>query len=169
VSDAGTETGPADITDTASNAWWLGALGALGAAGLVAALLTRRSRGRAAHQARVDRALAEATSLATHLAVLSPEGARAVAAQDAARLLALGSALEACASSEPDPTRRAALGRVRTQVLLVHGIVDAVALSVGPPSEAAITNLHEQGTMLHTTTTRARAEIAGPVADPAGT
>jgi hypothetical protein len=128
-------------------------------AGLVAVLLVGRSRRRAAVEARTDRALAGAAELATHLAVLVPGSAQTVAAQDATRLASLAAELEAIASQSSDPQRKATLGRVRAQVLVLHEVVDSVALSAGPPSDAAVGHLREQATLLHTVTTQARAEM----------
>ena len=71
-------------------------------------------------------------------------------------------------ATEPDQGRKAAVGRVRAQVLVVHGVVDSVALSAVAPSDAAIGHLQEQATILHTETARARAELFPTPQTPTG-
>ena len=155
---AGTEA-----EDDSSVGWWPWALAAVVVAGLVAFLLVRRSRRRAATETRTNDALTDAEDLAAHLAVLDPGGAQTVVAQDASRLASLAAELDTVAAQDSDPRRKAALDRVSAQAHVLHQVVDSVALSPGPPSDAATGHLREQASLLHTAATQARAELQ-PVA-----
>ena len=117
-----------EAEDDSSVGWWPWALAAVVVAGLVAALLVRRSRRRAATDARTNDALTDAEDLAAHLAVLDPGGAQAVVAQDAGRLASLAAELDTVASQGSDPRRKAALDRVSAQAHVLHQVVDSVAL-----------------------------------------
>lgn len=152
-----------EVEDEASSStWWPWILLALLLIGLIWLLLARRARRAAMARARTERALSEATELAAHLAALAPEGVQVVAAQDAARLAALGAELDLLAADEADLERKATLARVGAQALALHGVVDSVSLSPGQPTDAAIRNLVEQATVLHTVSEQAIAELFPP-------
>jgi len=151
---AGTET-----EDDSSVGWWPWALAAVVVAGLVAALLVRRSRRRAATESRTNEALTDAEDLAAHLAVIDPGSAQTVVAQDASRLASLAAELDTVAAQGSDPRRKAALDRVSAQAHVLHQVVDSVALSPSPPTDAATGHLREQASLLHTVATQARAEL----------
>ena len=58
------------------------------------------------------------------------------------------------------------MNSVRTQVLVLHGVVDGVALTGGPPSEAALAHLAEEATVLHARAAQARASLFPPPPAP---
>lgn len=144
--------------DSDSASWWPWALaGALVL--LVGGLLIARSRRRAALHAQVEDALTRAADLARQLAVLTPEAAPAMTSEDSGRLAALGADLASIASQSTDEAHEAALGSTRDQVLVLHRMVDGIALSAGPPSAAAVDQVRERAVQLHSSATQARAEL----------
>jgi predicted TIM-barrel fold metal-dependent hydrolase len=158
--------GPDDTTtdpdDTSSSSWLPWVLAALVAAGVIAAILVQRSRRRAALETRTRHALAQTADLSRSLATVAPTAAQVVAAQDAARLAALGVELQAIAAETADDAAKQAIDQVRAQVQVLHGVTDSVALSAVPPSDAAGAYLREQATVLHTVATRAMAQLYPP-------
>jgi hypothetical protein len=89
-----------------------------------------------------------------------------VAAQDAGQLAGLAATLSALGEKAPDEAKQRALGSVRDQVQVLHGVVDGIAMGPGGASPAALDYLREQATALHGATARARAEVFPPAANP---
>lgn len=158
-----TPEGQDDGSDAAP--WWPWALG-IGLLLLIVGVFMARSRRRAVLDTKVESALTRAAELATHLAVLTPDSARVVASQDSARLVALGTELASLAADTAHDGQRSALTAAREQVLDLHRIVDGIAISATPPTEAAVEYLREQATRLHASTTQARSELFPPAPSP---
>jgi hypothetical protein len=159
----GPDDTPTDSDDTSSGPWLWVLLG-LVAVGAIAAVVLQRSRRRSALQTRTRQALTQTVDLSRSLATVAPPAAQMVAAQDAARLAALGVELQAIAAETADDGAKQAIDQVRAQVQVLHGVTDSVALSAVPPSDAAGAYLREQATVLHTIATRTMAQLYPPPA-----
>ncbi len=72
--------------------------------------------------------------------------------------------LQSVAAETTDEVSVQVLERVRAQVQVLHGVTDSVALSAGPPSDAAGAYLREQATVLHTLASQAMAQLYPPPA-----
>ncbi|MFL6203713.1 MAG: hypothetical protein ACJ739_00015 [Acidimicrobiales bacterium] len=156
---------PAGATgDDDATAWWPWLLVGAALIGLIVFLATRGSRAAAAWRQQVAAALDEATRLATHLAAVAPEGAAMVARQDAAQLAALAATMSALAIEAKEEPAQRAIGSVRDQVQVLHGVVDGIAMGSTPPTDATLAYLREQATSMHSAAARARAEVLPPPA-----
>lgn len=165
-----TTVAPTSVEETAddSTLWWPWLLAGLAVVGLVAFLVVRRSRRATAWEAQTASAFDEAARLATHLAAVAPEGAAMVASEDAAQLATLAATLSTLGAGAPDEVQQRAIGSVRDQVQVLHGVVDGIAMGSGPVSPTAFDYLREQATALHGATVRARAEVLPATPGPGG-
>jgi hypothetical protein len=155
----GVAAGPPEAAEDDPTVWWPWLLAAVLVGGLIAFLVTRKSRRATAWRQQTATAFDEATHLATHLAAVAPEGAAMVAAQDAGQLADLAARLSALRAEASDEAQRRAIGSVHDQVQSLHGVVDGIAMGSGPATPAALAYLREQATALHGATARARAEV----------
>jgi hypothetical protein len=153
---------PAAEDEESSSLLWLWILIGVVLAAIVGLLLAIRGRNAVSFTQKVNRALDEVTQTATHLVAVSVEGANLVASQDAPRLAASAALLDELAAEAPEPRNQSAIKRVHAQVVVVHGIVNGMALSTSPATPAAHVHLVEQATALHSAATLCRVELAPP-------
>jgi hypothetical protein len=166
--EAPPEADPLD-EDASGTPWWPWLLGGLAVAGLIVVAVRRRADRATAWREQTAAAFAEAIRLATFLTAVAPDGAAMIAAQEAPQLAGLSARLSALGTEASDESRQQAIESVRTQVQVLHGVVDGIALGSGPVSPAALEYLKEQARLLHSATARARAEVFPEPTAPGGT
>jgi hypothetical protein len=145
--------------DEATTTWWPWLLAAAVIIGIIVLLVRSRAEGASTKiELRTLRALDRALELSSRLASVLPEQAQAMAAQDAPALTAVAAELQATSGGSPGlPASQ--LDQVRSQILALHGVLEAVALAADPPSPAAVGHIREQATLLHTVTAHAHAQL----------
>lgn len=145
--------------DEATTTWWPWLLAAAVIIGIIVLLVRSRAKGASTKiELRTLRALDRALELSSRLASVLPEQAQAMAAQDAPALTAVAAELQAASGGSPGlPASQ--LDQVRSQILVLHGVLEAVALAADPPSPAAVGHIREQATLLHTVTAQAHAQL----------
>jgi hypothetical protein len=158
--------GPTEPTDD-DTMWWPWVFAGVAIIGLVAFLIAR-SRKAERWQQQVAASLDESTRLATHLAAVTPDGARMVAPQDAAQLASLAATLTALGEQAKDEAHRTAIEALRDQAHVLHGVVDGIAMGATPATDTTLAYLREQAAALHAVTARARAAVLPSPATAAG-
>ena len=141
--------------------WWPWLLAILAVVGIAAAIIAARRSGKGpSWSERAGGAVDQAQQMSVHLAALTPDAARTVAATDSPTLAALGVTLQQLVSSAPNETSRAAVEQVRASTAALHAAVDAVALSPTTPTSVDVDQLTALATRLHTAASSANALIA---------
>jgi hypothetical protein len=139
--------------------WWPWLLVGLLIIGLIAFLASRRSGKAPTWKQKTAAAFDEATSVATHLAAVGPDGAAMVATQDAGQLAALAATLSTRVAETENPNEQRVVASVRDQVQALHAVVDGIAMGSTPVTPATHDYLRERAIALHGAVDRGRAEL----------
>lgn|GEM_PF-4046713 len=139
--------------------WWVWLLGLAAVVGVVVFVVARRKGGQAPWPQRVTATLDQVDAIARRLAA-APEGIGATASLDAQQLATQVVALQQLAAEAPDPALRAGLDQVHAATSALHYGVNAVALSVTPPTWDRVEQLRADATRVYTATATTRAQLA---------
>jgi hypothetical protein len=138
--------------------WWPWALLAVVLIG--GGILLARRRGKATWAQKATTTLDEIDALARHLAALTPEGVRAVAAVDAATLAGLRARLTDLVAHAPAARQQAELGELTAPLEALHRAVDSAALTTPTATADPGAAVAPLAAGLHTASTNARAHLA---------